>query len=108
MHVADLESSTIPGKSARSECRQTPLVRQLCQWVDLVHELRQLASPKEVADDGRKRLRVNQLLRGHRFDALVEQSHALFDQPFGSSQADTALVGEQLAYSPHAPAAEVI
>ena len=67
-----------------------------------------LAAAEEIADHGRKRLRIDQLLRRHRFHALIEQRHALFDQAFGAGQADAALVGEQFAHRADAAAAQVI
>src|SRR6266704_3553134 len=39
VNVADFESSAVPGKPARPKSRQTPLVRQFRQRIDLVHEL---------------------------------------------------------------------
>src|SRR5216684_7413699 len=38
VYIADFESSAIPGKTSRPESRQTPLVSQLRQRIDLVHE----------------------------------------------------------------------
>ena len=43
-----------------------------------------------------------------RFDALIEQRHALLDEAFGAGQADAALVGEQFAHGADAAAAEMI
>ena len=83
-------------------------MRQLGQRIDLVHELRELAAAEEIADDRRKRLRVDQLLRRHGFDALIEQRHALLDQALGAGQAHAALVGEQFAHRAHAAAAQVV
>ena len=43
-----------------------------------------------------------------RFDALIEQRHALLDQAFGAGQADAALVGEQFAHRADAAAAQMV
>ena len=69
MNVADFESGAITRETARPERRQTALVRQFGQRIDLIHELRQLAATKEIANDRGERLRIDQLLRRHRFDA---------------------------------------
>ena len=108
MHVADLESGAIAGETAWPEGGQPPLVGQLGQRIDLIHELRKLAAAEEIADHRRERLGIDQLLRRHRFDALVEQRHALLDQALGAGQADAALVGEQFAHGAHAAAAQVV
>ena len=108
MHVADFEAGAVAGQTARPERGETALVRQLGQRIDLVHELRKLAAAEEIADDGGERLRIDQLLRRHRFDALVEQRHAFLDQTFGAGQADAALVGEQFAHGADAAAAQMI
>ena len=108
MHVANLETGAIAREAAWPEGGQTPLVRQLGQRIDLIHELRKLAAAKEVADDGRQRLRVDQLLRRHGFDALIKQRHALLDEALGAGQADAALIGEQFAHGAHPAAAQVI
>src|SRR5438128_2252788 len=108
MHVADLKSGPIAREPTRTERGKTPLVRQFGQRIDLVHELRKLAAAEEIANHRRQRLGVDQLLWRHRFEALIEQRHALLDQAFGASEADTALVGEQFADGAHPAAAEVI
>src|SRR5439155_22190615 len=97
MHVTNLEARAIARETAWSKSREPALVRQFGQRIDLVHELRKLAAAKEIADDRGERLRVDQLLRGHRFDTLIEKRHALFAKPFGAGQTDAAFVGEQLA-----------
>ncbi len=67
-----------------------------------------LAAAKEIADDRRQRLRIDQFLRRHRFDALIEQRHAFLDETFGARQADAALVGEQFADRADAAAAQMV
>ena len=67
-----------------------------------------LAAAEEIADHGRERFRIDQLLRRHRFDALIEQGHALLDQALSAGQTDAALVGEQFAHGADAAAAQVI
>ena len=108
MNVADFEAGAVAGQTARPEGGEAALVGQLGQRIDLVHELRELAAAEEIADDGGQRLRVDELLRRHAFDALIEQRHALLDEALGAGQADAALVGEQFADGADAAAAEMI
>ena len=42
MHVADLEARAVAAQAARPQRTETALVRQLCQRIDLIHELAQL------------------------------------------------------------------
>ena len=83
-------------------------MRQLGERIDLIHELRELAAAEEIADDRGERFRIDQLLRRHGFDVMIEQRHALFDETLGAGQTDAALVGEQFAHGADAAAAEVI
>src|SRR5436190_19579900 len=42
MNVAHFEAGTFAAQTSRAESRQTPLVRQFCERIRLIHELRQL------------------------------------------------------------------
>ena len=97
MHVADFKARAVTAQATRPESRQAAFVREFRERIDLIHELRQLAAAKEIADHGGKRLRVDELLRHHLLDALVKQRHAFLDEAFGARQTDAALVGEQFA-----------
>ena len=108
MHVADFEARAVAGQAARPQRGEPAFVRQLGQRIDLVHELAQLRAAEEIADDRRKRLGIDELLRRHRLNALVEQRHALFDEAFGAGEADAALVGQQFADGADAAAAEMV
>ena len=108
MHVAHLEAGAIAREAAWPKGRQTALVGQLGERIGLIHELRELGAPEEIADHGGERLRIDQLLRRHALDVHVEQGHALLDQALGAGEAHAALVGEQLAHGADAAGAEVI
>ena len=108
MHVTDFEARTLAVQASRPEGGEAALVRHLRERVDLVHELGELASGEEVADDGRQRLRVDQLLRGDRVDTLVVHRHALADKTLRAGEAHAALVGEKFADRADATAAQVI
>jgi hypothetical protein len=108
MDVAHFKAGALAVETTRPERGEAALVRDLGEGVDLVHELRQLAAGEEIADDGRQRLRIDELLRRDRIDALVIHRHALAHETLGAAEADTALVGEQLADGTDAAGAEVI
>src|SRR4029078_6686877 len=42
MNVAHFEPSTFAAETTRPKSRQTTLVRQICEWICLIHELGQL------------------------------------------------------------------
>ena len=108
VNVADFEASTVAVETTRSKRGETTLVRQLGEWVGLVHELRELRTAKEIAHDGGKRLRVDQLLRSHAFDVHVEQGHALFDQTLCAGKTDAALVGKKFTDRTNAARTKVV
>ncbi len=108
MHVADFEARAIARQPAWPKRRKPAFVGQFRQRINLIHELRQLAAAKEIANHGRKRLRIDQLLGRHRLDALIKQRHALLDEAFGAGQTHAALIGEQFAHGAHATAAEMV
>ena len=108
VHVAHFESGAIAAQSTGSERGQAALVRELCQRIRLIHELRELRAPEEISNHGAERFWIHQLLRRHAVDVDVEQSHALFHQTLGPGETDAALIGEQLADRSDAAAAKMI
>ena len=104
--VAHLEAGAIAREAARSERRETALVRQLGQRVRLVHELRELARAEERLDHRRDRARVDQVVRRDLLGVL--QRHALADDARHAGEADVELVRQQLADRAHAAVAEVV
>ena len=108
MDVADFKARAITRKSAWPKRRQAAFMGELCERIDLVHELRQLAAAKEIADDRRERLWIDKLLRHHRLNALIKQGHAFLDETFRARQTDAALVGKQFANCADATATEMV
>src|SRR5438552_1161785 len=108
VHVAHFESGAIAAQSTGSERGQAALVRELCQRIRLIHELRELRATEEISNHGAERFWIHQLLRRHAVDVDVEQSHALFHQTLGPGETDAALIGEQLADRSDAAAAKMI
>src|SRR5260370_33156955 len=76
VNVAHFKPGAVARQTARSKGGQSALMSQFGQRVNLVHELRELAPAKEVTDHSRQRFRVNQFLRRHGLDTLVEKRHA--------------------------------
>ena len=108
MDVADFEAGAVTVEASGPEGGETTLVRQLGQRVDLVHQLGQLAAGEELADRIAEGLRVDELLRGDRVDALVVFVDAGLDRLDDVLEAGAALVGEELADIAHATGTEVI
>ena len=105
--VAHFESGALARQTARSQRRETPLVRDLGERVGLVHELRQLRRPEELANRGHDRLRVDQVVRHRRRHFLVHR-HLLLDGALHPDQPDAELVLEELAHGADAAVAQVI
>ena len=108
MNIAHFKSGAVAAQATRPQRGQTALVRQLGQRIDLIHELAELRAAKEIANDRRERFGIDELLRRHGFNALIEQRHAFLDEAFGARKPDPALVGEQLADRADAAAAQVV
>ena len=108
VNVANFKTSPLTIKTTRSKCGETAFMSQLSQWVDLVHELRQLTASKEITNHCAKCLRVDQFLRADRIDTLIVESHTLFDQALCSCEADATLVGQEFTYSAHTTATQVV
>ena len=108
MNVADFEASAVAVEASGPEGGETTLVRQLGERVDLVHQLRQLAAGEELADRVAEGLRVDELLRGDRVDALVVLVDAGLDRLDDVLETGAALVGEKLADIAHAARTKVI
>ena len=106
VHVAHFEARALARQAARSERRDAPLVRDLRQRVGLVHELRQLRRTEELADRGRDRLGVDQVVRHQVLGLGLRQ--ALLDRALDAHQAGAELVFGQLADRAHAAVAEVV
>ena len=105
--VAHLEPGALARQTAGPERRETPLVRDLGERVGLVHELRELRRPEELANRGHDRLRVDQVVRHGGRHFLVDR-HLFLDRALHADQPDAELVLEQLADRADAPVAEVI
>src|SRR5690606_26677330 len=105
--VADLEARALARETARSERRETTLVRDLGERVGLVHELRELAAAEVLLDHGADGLRVDQVVR-HEGLNLLRHAHALLDGALHADQTDAVLVLHQLAHGAHATVAQVV
>ena len=104
--VTDFEASAIAAQTTRSQCRQTTLVGQLCQWVGLIHELRQLRAAEPLADGRQHGADVDERVRRCRVG--FDQRHTLFDDPLHAQQTDAELLLDELADGTHAAVAEVV
>ena len=77
------------------------------EWVDLVHELRQLRGAEEFTHRCHHRLGVDQVV-GHRAGHVLVGRHPVAHRPLHADQADAELVLQQLADRAHAAVAEMV
>ena len=106
VHVADLEAGPLTRQSTRAERRQTPLVGQTGQRVDLVHELAELGGAEELLQRRHDGADVDQGLRRDRLDVLGR--HPLADHPLHPGEAGAELVLDELADRAQTAVAEVV
>ena len=81
-------------------------MRDLCQGVGLVHELRQLVCSKERVDHRRQGLGVDQINRSK--DLVVTNIHTLANCSGHTSQTNTKLLRQLLPYSSNTSVRQVI
>ena len=93
VNITDLETCTLTGETARTQCRETALVRHLGKGVGLVHKLAQRVRTEERVDDRRDGLGVDEVRRLEHL--IVANVHALTD---GTGQTDRELVGKLLSH----------
>ena len=108
VNVTNLEGGTVTGQAAGTQCRQTPLVGQLCQGVGLIHELGQRRRTEELFDRCDHRPDVDEGLRSNGFHLLRLQGHAFPDHPLHPGEADAELVLQQFAHGTDAPVAQMV
>src|SRR5690606_981314 len=106
VHVTDFKAGALARQTARSQCRNAPLVRNLGQRVGLVHKLRQLAGTEELLDCRRNRLGVDQVVRHQVLGLGLAQT--LLDGTLNTHQAGTELVLGQFANTTYTTVAQVI
>ena len=106
MNVADLKSGTVSGKTSRSECRQTSLVRQLTERIVLIHELGQLGGTEKFFHRSRHRLNIDQRLWRNSLQILGR--HPLTDNSFQTGESDPVLVLQQLSNRPDTPVSKMV
>ena len=107
VHVAHFEAGTLAGEAARSERRQTTLVRQFGERIGLVHELRELRRAEERLNDGGDGARIHEIVEGDLLGIRVDR-HPLLDQSRHTRETNGELVGDQLAHRPDPAIAQLI
>ena len=106
VNVTHVKGCAVTGKTAGTECRQTALVAQLCQRVVLVHELRQLAGAKELADSGGNGTDVDESLYGQLL--VVLRCHSFLYNFIHTRKADAELILQLLTDRADAAVAKVV
>ena len=107
VHVADFEAGALTGQTTRSKGGEATLVRDLRQWVGLVHELRELRRTEELANRRHDRLGVDEVVR-HRRRHLLIHAHLFLDGALHADETDAELVLHQLTDSADAAVAKVV
>ena len=106
VHVAHFETGAFARKAARPQSGKTALMRQLCQRVGLIHELRQLRTAEELLDRRHHRTDIDQHLGRDRFHIL--NGHPLAHHALHTRKADAELVLQQLAHRTQTAVAEMV
>ena len=106
VHVTYLEARALTGKTTRTEGGETTLVSDFGKRVRLIHELGKGVRSEERVDDGRDRLRVDQVDRSEHL--IVADVHTLADCSSHTGQTDAELVVQLLAHRADTTVAQVV
>ena len=106
VNVADFEGRAVTVQAAGAESRKTALVGELCQGVDLIHELGELGGTEEFLYRRDDRAGVDEVV-GHSAVDILE-AHALTHGTLETGEADADLILQKLADGPDAAVAEVV
>ncbi len=108
VNVTNLESGAVSGQTARTQCGETALMRQLSERVVLIHELRQRRRSEELLDCRGNRADIDECLRGELLLIVCLNAHALTDDALHSGKADAELILKQLTDAADTAVAEVV
>ena len=106
VYVADFIACTLTRQTAGAEGGQTALMRQLCQRVVLIHELRQLAAAEEFFNSSNNRTDIDQCLRRNNLSIL--NRHTLSYNALHTCQTNAELVLQQLANAAYTTVAKMV
>ena len=90
VNVTHVKGCAVTGKTTGAECRETALVAELCQGVVLVHELRQLAGAKELANSSGNGADVDESLYGQLL--VILRCHSFLNNFIHTRKADAELI----------------
>ena len=108
VNVADFESGAVTGQTAGAERGQTALMRELCERVILIHELRQRGGTEEFLDRRHNRTDINERMGRQNLEILRLQGHSLADDALQTGEADAKLVLQQLTDRTDAAVAQMV
>src|SRR5664280_1470906 len=104
--IADIEASAFPPQPTRAEGGKGALMAQLGQRIGLIHELRELAGAKELAQRRHHWTNIYQGYRGKLL--LIANGHAFLDDTLHAAQTNAQLVLNQFTDGLNAPVAEMV
>ena len=106
MYVTNLKSCSVATQTTGTESRQTAFVCDFCQWILLVHKLREGIGAEICIDDGRYCLGIYQVYRGKYL--VITNIHTFADSPCHTSQTYSKLSIELFADSTYAAVAQMV
>ena len=106
VNVAHFEACALAGQTTWTESRNATLVRDLRQWIVLIHKLRKLARTEELFDSRSNGLCVDHILRHETFG--VGHAQTLFHSAFYADQTNAELILRHLANGANAAVTQVI
>src|SRR3989344_9661435 len=106
LDVAHLKPCTLARQTPGTHRRDSALVFQFRQRVDVIHKLRELRRGEELTHCRHDWARVDQL--DGRYRRQVKRRHAVFHDPLHARKSDPQPLLKQLAKRSHAPVTKVV
>ena len=106
MHIPNLKPRSLTGQPSGPQGAEAPLMGNLREGVDLIHELRKLAASEKLLQDGREGLGVDQVVRHQGLHVL--EAHLFLDGPFEAHHSDVELILHQFPHRANPPVPEMI
>ena len=106
VYISNFHGGAITRQTTRTQSRKTTLIGYSCQWIVLIHELRQLRSTEELLNSCCYWTNVQQGLRSNCFSIL--SGHTFTHNTFHTRQTSAQLVLNQLTHLTDTTISEVI
>src|SRR3989304_8548741 len=106
MDIPDFKSCTLSRQTSGPKSRQPPFMRNLRQWIRLVHKLRKLTAAEKLLYSSYNRFSINQVMRQGTLN--IQNVHTLLDTPLHPGEAYPELILQEFTNTPDPSVSKMI